>query len=141
MAKRSATDSSTTDFKKEIQKYSDFLSKYGATIWENFVLLSLLNDEVQEHFVHHVRNNELYLEARCWSGPGIPGKALVLFHFKCLPPSYSIITSAFLVELDVEKQKVINITDPYDGYLIRSNIESCLSAMPFYNVPFSDMAK
>ena len=62
MAKRSATDSSKKDVKNEIQKYSDFLSKYGATIWENFVLLSLLDDEVQEHFVHHVEKMSCILK-------------------------------------------------------------------------------
>ena len=121
MAKEVAKKDLSKSMSEELRAYSDFLAAYGSSIWERYVLMALLDSEVQKHFIAHVENDELFLGAKCWTGVGLPEETIIIFEFTCIPPRICFVSPTFLVRLNIINYEVLEIKDPYIGPYLRTS--------------------
>lgn len=115
-----------------LSNYTEYLATQGSTPCQRYTLIALKDKQVQEHFLDHIKHNELFEGTKCLYYNYNESK--IVFIFKCIPSRICFIPPAFLVKLDIEHSKVIEIIDPYvASFLIDtlindiSNINSDLS--------------
>lgn len=96
-----------------LQSYSDHLARHGSSPCDRYFLIALSDAKVEEHFLQHVGNGELFVGVVCLGGITIPEQVRVLFQFHCLPPKFCFLPPAFLVTLNIIQGSVVDIVDPY----------------------------
>jgi hypothetical protein len=117
MTEQNSNADLVSEFSKALREYTDYLAAHGATICERYFLISLSASDVQRAFIEHIKRNEIFLAAECFSVPENYEEIKILFVFQCLPPTLCFIPPAFLVKLNIVTSKVVEIVDPYVGPL------------------------
>ena len=76
------------------------------------VVTALKDEKVQEHFVKHVSDSEIFRTAYCLGGISIPEQSRIIFEFGCVMPKICLLPQRFLVTINVITGKVEDIEDP-----------------------------
>jgi hypothetical protein len=103
--------SAAENFRWAVEQAKQQVAASGGDQCTGRILASLIDDNVQKHFIKHVLGNEAFSRAYCL-GSFIPEEDRIIFEFICTPPKICLFPMRFLVRMNIITEKVIEVIDP-----------------------------
>lgn len=97
---------------KAIQNAEELLVRGSVDPCLSNVVTALKDKQVQEHFIKHISDSEVFRTAYCLNGISIPEQSRIIFEFSCVMPKICLVSPRFSVNLNVITGKVEQIEDP-----------------------------